>query len=172
MEAVVLLSASWSLTADAQLPPLRKLSGQLNLRGPFVSQKPSCQRWKLLPPFAPENLFSQDRFGYSVPRQPAYSRNQAESSIWCLLTGFLPAFRDGFLIHVQPSSYKFRVYQVTKLRTDGVHHRESAGEESVDLNVVRVTCALPFLKPILDTNRIVRIAMEYKAPGSFACRRM
>ena len=41
-----------------------------------------------LSPFAPKNLVSRDRFGHSVPRQPAHS--PYSGWIWCLLTGFLP----------------------------------------------------------------------------------
>ena len=129
---------------------------------------------------------------------------------WCSLAGFLPlsnhqssiinlvlthgippAFRDGVLIYCQPPSDKIRVYQVTQLRTNGVHHRESAGAGPVDLKAVRVTgatfssntmdqltCALLFLRHIIgtvgmyDTERIVRVALKYKAPRSLACRRM
>ena len=56
-----------------------------------------------LSPFAPENFVSQDGFGSPVPRRPAHSslRLNHQSSIWCLLTGFLP-------ISAAASNYKFK----------------------------------------------------------------
>ena len=44
-----------------------------------------------LSPCVRENLVSRDGFSCPVPRQPAHLHTQAESSIWCLLTGFLPS---------------------------------------------------------------------------------
>ena len=51
-----------------------------------------------LSPFAPENSFSEDGFGSPVPHKPVhhlYTQSgriiNHQSSIWCLLTGFLPS---------------------------------------------------------------------------------
>ena len=46
------------------------------------------KRYFSLSPSAPENLVPRDRFGRSVPRQPAHFPHSGW--IWCLLTGFLP----------------------------------------------------------------------------------
>ena len=59
--------------------------------------------------------------------------------------GIPPAVRDGvhIIIYRQPPLGQSRVYQVTQLRTDSVHCRESAGTgtDSVVLKVVPVTGA-------------------------------
>ena len=44
-------------------------------------------------------------------------------------------------LYRHPPSGQSRVYQVTQLRTDGVHYRESAGTGPVVLEVVPVTGA-------------------------------
>ena len=68
------------------------------------------KRNTLLSPFGPENLVSRDRFGCPVPRfLPLY----AVASI-CSLYG-----------HTR--SCQSRVYRITRLRTDGVLCRQSAG---------------------------------------------
>ena len=67
-----------------------------------------------------------------------------QSSIWCLLPGFLSRFprrRPFIYLNRHTPSGLSRVYQVTQLRTDGVHDRESAGTEPVVLKVIRVTGA-------------------------------
>ena len=57
-----------------------------------------------LSPFAPRNLVSRNGFGRPVPRQALILHTQAESSIinhqssiWCLLTGFLPLSAKAFI---------------------------------------------------------------------------
>ena len=53
-----------------------------------------------------------------------------------------PASRDGVIVHLYiRSSGQSRVYEVTQLRTDGVHCRESAGTGSIVIKVVPVTGA-------------------------------
>ena len=57
-----------------------------------------------------------------------------------LTHGIPTAFRDCVhYLYRQPPSGEARVYQVTQLRTDGVHCRESAGTGPAALKVVPVT---------------------------------
>ena len=65
-----------------------------------------------------------------------------QSSIWCLLTEFLPisAAASIYLYRRTPSGQS-RVYRVAQLRTDGVHCRNSAGTGPVVLKVVPGTGA-------------------------------
>ena len=57
-----------------------------------------------------------------------------------LTHGISTAFRDGVHLFIPPTAIGLvRVYQVTQLRTDGVHCRESAGTGPVILKVVPVT---------------------------------
>ena len=56
-----------------------------------------------------------------------------------------PELRGGvhlFIKNRHTPSGQFRVYQVTQLRTDGVHSRESAGTGPVNLKVFRTSAAL------------------------------
>ena len=63
-------------------------------------------------------------------------------SLLLMLAGFLPfSATASIYLHRQPSSSQSRVYQVTRLRIDGVHCRGSAGTGPVVLNAVRVTGA-------------------------------
>ena len=70
---------------------------------------------------------------------PSHSPNaQGESGVCSRVSFLLPTFRDG----VAPSYItegQSQVYQVTQLRTDGVHRREPAGTGPIAPNVVRVT---------------------------------
>ena len=93
-----------------------------------------------LPPFAPENLVSRDRFDRPVPRRPAHSSTTPRLNL-VLIQGIPPDFRVGPHIYRQLPSGQFRVYRVTQLRTDGVYSRESASTGPVILKVVRVTSA-------------------------------
>ena len=68
----------------------------------------------------------------------------------------LPNFRD-HLYH-QPPSGHFEVYQVTRLRTDRVHSRESTGTGLVVLDVVPVTG---------DASSIVAIMSQFLCCLSF-----
>ena len=81
--------------------------------------------------FVPENLVSRDGFGSPVPRQPAHLHTQAESGAY-LRFEISPEFRDGvhlFIYNRYTPSGQSRVYPViTRLRTDGVHCQESAGQ--------------------------------------------
>ena len=94
-----------------------------------------------LSPFAPENLVPRDRFGRPVPRQPA--RPPHSGCTWCLFTGFLPLSTVASIYsYLQPSLDQSRVYQITKLCTDGVHCRRGyAGIGPLVLKVVPVTGA-------------------------------
>ena len=75
--------------------------------------------------------------GLTVPSRvsPLVRYTKAELE---LSHGIPPAFRDGVHIHRRPPSGQSRVHQVTRLRTDGVHCRESAGTGAVVLKVARV----------------------------------
>ena len=56
-----------------------------------------------------------------------------------------PEFRGGvhlFILNNHTPSGQSRVYQVTQLRTDGVHCRESAGKKPVNLKAVPKECCL------------------------------
>ena len=60
-----------------------------------------------------------------------------------LTCGIPPEFRDGvYLWNRHTPSGQSRVYRVTRLRTDGVHCRESAGTGPVNLKVVPNECCL------------------------------
>ena len=94
-----------------------------------------------LSPCVPENLVSRDGFSRPVPRQPAHLQTQAESGAY----GIPPELRGGvhlFILNRYMPSGQSRVYQVTQLRTDGVHCRESAGTGPVNLKVVPNGCRL------------------------------
>ena len=93
-----------------------------------------------LSPLVPENLVSRDGFDHPVPRHSAHSPHTSRLNL-VLTRGIPPAFRGGVIVHLfirRPPSYKSRVYQVTQLRTDGIHCRGSAGTGPVVLKVVRV----------------------------------
>ena len=62
-----------------------------------------------------------------------------------LIYGIPPEFRGGvhlFISNRHTPLGQSRVYRVTQLRTDGVHCRESAGTEPVNLKVVPNECCL------------------------------
>ena len=60
----------------------------------------------------------------------------------CLLTGFLPlSAAASIYLYRQLPSDQFRVYQVTQLRTDGVHCRKSVGTGPAVLKAVPVSGA-------------------------------
>ena len=62
-----------------------------------------------------------------------------------LTRGIPPEFRGGvhlFIKNRHTPSGQSRVYRFTQLRTDGVHCRESAGTEPVNLKVVPNECCL------------------------------
>jgi len=88
--------------------------------------------------FAPENLVSQDRFGSSVPRQPAHFHTHTESDAYLRDSSQVPRRRPFIYL---PSGQS-RVYQVTQLRTDGVLCREPTGTGPVNLKVVPNECCL------------------------------
>ena len=73
-----------------------------------------------------KNLVSRDRLGRPVPRQPAHSPHPRQIS--CVLTSPPPlaALRDGVHLQPQPPSGQSRLYRITQMRNDGVHHRASA----------------------------------------------
>ena len=62
-----------------------------------------------------------------------------------LTYGIPPEFRGGvhiFILNRHTPSGQSRVYQVTQMRTDGVHYREAAGTGPVKLEVVPNGCCL------------------------------
>ena len=62
-----------------------------------------------------------------------------------LTYGVPPEFRGGVYLFTEDRhtpSGQSRVYRVTQLRTDGVHCRESAGTEPVNLKIVPNACCL------------------------------
>ena len=66
-----------------------------------------------------------------------------------LTCGIPPDFRDGVHLYIQnrhTPSGQSRVYRVTRLRTDGVHYRESAVIEPVVIKVFPLTGAA-FVSP-------------------------
>ena len=95
-----------------------------------------------LSPFARENLVSRDGFASPVPRQPAHLRTQAESGAYLWDSSRVPRRRPFIYLNRHTPSGQSRVYRVTQLRTDGVHCRESAGTEPVNLQVVPNGCCL------------------------------
>ena len=92
--------------------------------------------------FAPENLVSRDGFGSPVPRQPAHLHPQAESGAYLRDSSRFPRRRPFIhLNHLMPLGQS-RIDRVTRLRTDGVHCRESAGTGPVNLKVVPNECSV------------------------------
>ena len=94
--------------------------------------------------FAPENLVSRDGFGSRpVPRQPAHLHTHRLNLV--LTYRIPPEFRGGvhlFILNRHTPSGQSRVYRVMRLRTVGVHCRESAGTGPVNLKVVPNECCL------------------------------
>ena len=74
-----------------------------------------------------------------INQQSAISNQQSAISNLVLILEIPTAFRTSSTYNRQPPSGQSRVYQVTQLPTDGVHHPESAGTGPVVLNVVPVT---------------------------------
>ena len=85
-------------------------------------------------------------FVRSVPRQPAPSpySAQAETGVYSRDFSGFSHRSESIYLYCSPPSSQFRVYQVTQLRTDGVHCRKSAGTGPVVLNVVPAIWVLPF----------------------------
>ena len=92
--------------------------------------------------FAPQNLFSRDGFGSPFPRQPARLHTRAESGAYFRDSSRFLRRRPFIYLNRHTPSGQSRVYQVTQLRTDGVHCRESAGTGPVSLKVVPNGCCL------------------------------
>ena len=87
-----------------------------------------------------EDLVSRDEFSDPVPRQPAHSPYPGR--IHSRDSSRVPRRRCPFIyLNRHTPLGQSRVYQVTQLRADGVHCRESAGTGPVNLNVVPVTDA-------------------------------
>ena len=94
--------------------------------------------------YAPEDLVSRDGFGSPVPRLPAHISIFRLNQV---LTYEIPTELRGdvhlFILNRHTTSGQSRVYRVTQLlHTDGVHCRESAGTEPVNLKVVPKECCL------------------------------
>ena len=64
---------------------------------------------------------------------------EAESGAYSQAPLLPPAFHDGLHITHTPPSSRSRVYQVTQMRADGAHCRESAGTGPEVVKVVRLT---------------------------------
>ena len=67
---------------------------------------------------------------------------QAESGAYSRDSSRFPSRRPFIYLNRHTPSGLSRVYQVTQMRTDGVHRRESAGTGPVNLKVVPVTGAI------------------------------
>ena len=81
------------------------------------------------------------------PSRPASARSFFKLGLiligWCLPAAFHPLFATASIyLYRWPPSGQSRVYQVTQLRTDGIHCRESAGTGPVNLKVVPNGCCL------------------------------
>ena len=78
--------------------------------------------------------------GLAVPSHvsPLILHTQAESDVYSRDSFRFPRLRPFIYI---VNRHRFRAYQVTQMRTDGVHCRESYGTGSVVLKVVPVTNA-------------------------------
>ena len=80
-----------------------------------------------------------------------------------LAYGIPPEFRDGahlFILNRHTPSGQFRVYRVTRLRTDGVHCRESAGTELYPpsrsaISLYRIRATVPLGTPIVYLSTIL-----------------
>ena len=78
------------------------------------------------------------------PSRPASACSFSTLRLNLVLThGIPPAFRHGVIVHIYryTPSGQSRVYRITQLRADGVHHRESTGTWPVVLKAVSVTGA-------------------------------
>ena len=75
---------------------------------------------------------------------PASTSSFSTLRLNMVLAGFLllSAPASTYIVYRQPPSGQSRVYQVTQLRTDGVHCRESAGTGPAVLGVYPVTGAV------------------------------
>ena len=93
---------------------------------------------------APENLVSRDGFGSSVPRQPAHLHTQAEYEYGAYLRDSSRVPRRRPFIYFKPPCAIGSVPSLSghKLRTDGVHCRESADTGPANLKVVSNGCCL------------------------------
>ena len=94
-----------------------------------------------LSPFAPENLVSRDGFGSPILLKPVHLHTQAESGAYLRDSSRVPRRRPFIYLNRHTPLSQSRVYRVTRLRTDGVYCRESAGTRPVNLKVVPVTGA-------------------------------
>ena len=93
--------------------------------------------------YAPENLVSRDGFSRPVSRVSLLVSILRLNLV--LTYGIPPEFRGGvhlFISNRHTPWGQSRVYRVTKLRTDGVCCRESAGTGPVNLKVVQKECYL------------------------------
>ena len=94
-----------------------------------------------LSPYAPKNLVSRDGFSRPVPHKPAHLYTWAEPGAYSRDSSRFPRRRSFIYLNRHAPLGQSRVYRVTRLRTDGVHCRESAGTGLVVLKVVPVTGA-------------------------------
>ena len=92
--------------------------------------------------FVPESLVSRDGFGIPVSPQPAHLQTQAESGAYLRDSSQVPRRRPFIYLNRHTPSGQSRVYRVMRLRTVGVHCRESAGTGPVNLKVVPNGCCL------------------------------
>ena len=95
-----------------------------------------------LSPFAPENLVSRDGFGSLVARQPTHLHTQGESGAYLWDSSRVARRRSFIYLNRHTPSGQSRVYRVMQLRADGVHCRESASTEPVNLKAIPSECCL------------------------------
>ena len=104
--------------------------------------------------------------GSTVPSRvsPLILHTQAESSIinMVCIHGIPPAFRDGLLISRQPPPGQSRNHQVSQMRTDDVHCRESSDTRLIVFKVAWVTGATLTVGTVdmWDTHKVGGICMR------------
>ena len=91
-------------------------------------------------PFAPHNLVPRDGFGRPVPHQPVHLHTQDEPGAYLRDSCRFPRRRPFVNLNRHTPSGQSRVYRVTRLRTNGVHCRESAATGPVVSNIVPNGC--------------------------------
>ena len=106
--------------------------GQLNRKNEYFPVRPCLRVW------------SRETGSAVVPSRVSLLISILRLNL-VLTYGIPPEFRGGvhlFIYNRHTPSGQSRVYRVTQLRTDGVHCREFAGTEPVNLKVVPNECCL------------------------------
>ena len=91
--------------------------------------------------FVSEYLVSRDMLS-PVPRQPAHLYTQTGFGAYLRDSSRVPRWRPFIFLNRHTQSSQSRVYRIMRLRTDGVHCRESAGTGPVNVKVVPNGCCL------------------------------